>query len=951
MAKFDFLGILKDYFRENKKNILVSAIGFIFIVSVLTVTLTTDFSLKKQYIIDQIGEDGLEINLVVEDTTYDDYTNLEDGYNNIMSEIEQTVDEKGLSQYFIYQKSSSTTISFDTKFSPSSYGITKIGTAGDYEFNSLESSSRFEGRLAEDTPNGTSTEVVFIEDITNFQGLYSLDEEIMISHHVSSFYQVGQFYNTTIKIVGIYYTEVFPLEVAPDVFEYRLKDDLLANLSTIEYNAFYTTENNLAILEGNLRTNSVYKAVKTQVTISLVNKINPETFGATIKKINSAMRDLALTSNYYMWKWIKSDIYGSYNVDSSYKLNEFLTISGELENNYYLSIILMLPAFCITIIFTYFVSNIFFDSRKEQIGILRIRGINRFQLMGILAIEGFLASVVSLIIGYFIGVIFSTLTINSTAFLDYNFSFEYFDYNQGTFSAVAISTFILAGIIIIFRSINLSRIDFKDTSNPLEKIPTWKKRYFDIIIFIVGIIGNMIYLMIIFNPSLFVSVSSSLAFTTVLTYIFMPFPFLLLFGGILSVSRIFPVLIRFISQKSWKNFANLFSYSLTTMVRQKEAVLRTILMLAITISMVWALFIIPPVLENNAVRSSYYSVGADCYYDHPWFPYLEERLTNDTDNIEGFTRMGTMRLEISGTIDVFIIDDNFLDVAFFENSFCSKESVRELLESEMGLLLIEREFNDLGSKIGQNITIKGNTFNTTELTIIDTFNYWPRLVTKPYAERSSTKYDSRSKMVISIDTVNELVSKGVISSYDLVTDGYYLKLTEEADYLEVKSDYYQYHTPLVIAPVQIESNLAALLYDILYLHLNDLLIVIFSTFMLTILLYGFRQVRGRTREISVERSLGMTMNQQIKLFFFETLSILGFSFIFGSLLGIFFAITLSSILLMSAVNTVIPPPALYFPLLEINITEFILIAFGLVISILPILFSREEDITKSLKVK
>jgi len=554
-----------------------------------------------------------------------------------------------------------------------------------------------------------------------------------------------------------------------------------------------------------------------------------------------------------------------------------------------------------------------------------------------------LSAIISLVIGYLIGICLAALTIKSDSFLNYKLAFESVNISLGTFNTVLFWTFVFTGSIILNRIISLSRLDVIDAKNPVEKNPFWKKYYIDIFLLIAGIAGNVFFFYMMFNPMMMVDLGPLVFILMILTLLLMPFPFFLLFGGIMTLSRLVSPLVTLVAHKFWKKSANLFSYAMTTMIRQKQSAIRTILLISVVFALIWATFTIPPVLLMNNERTTYYSVGADAYYDNDWNSTVVETLFASNENFTDLMAVGYANMDFFGNdLDVLIIQPNFLEVAYYEESFGSITAIGELFKDNHSVMMNEKGLEDSNHDVGGVLKLQSE--GEISLNIVGSFTYFPRLV-KQVADYWD--YYEDPKVVMSNSTLTELYNKSVLNEFQTINMGYYLKLSPTANITALKNDFGE---KMRIASYEMEQARNSLGWRIMWLHLNVLFLVNMITIALTIILYGYKQVHGRARELSVERSLGMKQLQISRLFFFESSILIGFSYLFGSILGFLFSTSIVSILIMGSAHYAIPPPVIFFPLVDIHKVIFLLIAGGLAASIIPAYLARKQDITKSLKV-
>ncbi|MHA2335209.1 MAG: FtsX-like permease family protein, partial [Candidatus Hodarchaeales archaeon] len=947
-------GILKYYFRENNRNILVTALGLIFIISIFSVTLTSEQVARYDFIDSKLGN-NIEISILTKETSIFP-SNFEGRVNNLKTKMSDKINTHDLSDMIFHDDlatalgrveimNETTTIPMDYKF---------VGALNLDISNQFISSSRFSGRFPSAPDEvmlvkGSYTNVFYEGDTQGFSLNnminYNLDQVVNITSR--DYENHTQLYNHNVTIVGIYDTSYFIKTHEYGFIESYLTDQLIINNPVIETNTFYAADHDsFKSIMNSLHIDELHTDVQTQFKLDLSDKIDSANFEILSTTIDTFLRDASWSSGMTLWRYQQLNTGNGYYKELIWQINEFSLIRMELGNTIFFSMLLMIPALSITILFSNFAANIFFGRRKSQIGLLRVRGFSRKQLLGVLIVEGLLSAITSLIIGYVLGLGLATLTASSRDFLDFKFALNPMIVAPGTFYAVLLWTIVIVGTIMISRTISLSKLDVIESRKPIKKEPLWRRSYLDIIFLVLGIAGNGFFLYLVFNNPFITMDGPMMIVIVILTLFFLPFPFFLLFGGLLTLSRLVPPTVNFVSKKIWHRFANIFSYSLSTMVRQKESAIRSILLVSLTFSMIWTLFTIPPVMDLNTTRTSYYSVGADSYYSHAWNETLEASFSND-NNIADFVPLGVLTLYTQPRLDVFIVFPQFLDVAYFEEGFGTSNAIEDLYSNNFNLMMNVKGLESGNREIGDNMTIKSNDGSiSAEMIIMGSFNYWPRLITST-PTNDPWSFDS-SKIIITNETFSEFIDTGIIDlDTTSVEEGYYFKLAKDADNDKLKETYGE---ELVFASEVIQDKQTTLSYQLLWIQLNVLFLVNMCTIVLTIILYGYRQVRGRARELSVERSLGMKQLQISRIFIYESLSILGFSFVFGTILGFLFSSSMVSIVIMTSMSYSIPPPLLFFPLETINGVIGLLILVGIVASIIPAIMARKQNISESLKV-
>ncbi|MFX0181622.1 MAG: FtsX-like permease family protein [Candidatus Hodarchaeota archaeon] len=964
-------GFIRDYFAEYNRNIVITALGLIFIVAIMTVTVTSEVSVKAQYIKESLGYENSTIpfQIIGSDESWE--FNYSSYRKTMIMEFTKIVDKNEVIEYF--HDDGLTSISFsiwvrkeqDQEILPykAEFGLLD----GDIQ-KLLSSSSNFEGRAPV-----KNNEVLYVKGLggtgdEDYSPLRAFELDIRLGQQINisrSGYEYddqqqqwiyGKEYNLTTEIVGIYHTEIVAIEkeLSGEWIGSKklLKDNLILNNPILTPGAFYTTDYELfSILTKSLHgSNPIEYFVRHQYTLELSKAIRPNIFRKAATTFERFFEDFYWVSKYNLKRY---DLYWS---GEGYHLSLFTKISGlevikkELDASRFTNVLLAIPALSITIFYFSFSTNMFFDRRLDQVELLRVRGVTRRQLLIILIIEGAISSILALIFGYLMGIFLVSSTVRSKTFLNFQISFDVTFISVNTLLQVLLMTFFVILWMIFSRIIRLNRLDVSETRNLVDKTPFWQRAHLDVILIILAFLGNIFFLMMILSPQVMWEIDPETATLHILTLLFSPFPFILLLGGLLLLSRIVPPVINIVSQKIWRVAENFFAYSMMNVVRHKESAIRTILLISLLFSLEWAMFTIPPVVETHVARTTYYQIGADAYYQQWWNTTIEEILSNDP-NIEAFTSIGSYSHRDSRglAIDLFIISENFLDIVYWESGFGSRQAIKDLFKLNEGLyhygLMSKRGLTITGKEIGDILTLRYITASDNHnLTVAGTFSYCPRLVTKP------PELYNHPQMIITKKTINAMLNKGIITYITDVEQGYYLKLAQNANITLLKETYGI--NDVLYAADDISESTSSLLYQLLWIQLNILFIISFITIILVIIFYYYKQAKGRSREFGIYVSLGLRKFQLIKLFVYETIVILGFSYVFGGILGSIFTLTYVSLMIMplAKYSMPLPQPIIFYPLEVINLILGVMIIISVITAVITAWNVSKTDIVSSLRV-
>jgi ABC-type antimicrobial peptide transport system permease subunit len=250
-----------------------------------------------------------------------------------------------------------------------------------------------------------------------------------------------------------------------------------------------------------------------------------------------------------------------------------------------------------------------------------------------------------------------------------------------------------------------------------------------------------------------------------------------------------------------------------------------------------------------------------------------------------------------------------------------------------------------GKESGEKLTLRFITASDDHnLTVGGAFSYCPRLVNKP------PELYSYPQMIITNKTIEAMLNKMIITFINDVEQGYYLKLVPNANITTMKETYGI--NDVLYATDDISESTTSLLFQVLWMQMNVLFVICFITIILVIIFYYYKQAKGRSRELGIYVSLGLKKFQLLRLFVYETIVILGFSYIFGSLLGVIFTFTYVSLMIMplSRYSMPLPQPIIFYPLEIINLIIGIMIIVSIITATITAWRVSKTDIIKSLRV-
>lgn len=936
MELFGHANLIRPYFRENQKIILINILGLMIVTLIFTVAFISDLTFKMSYVENEVSKKGQYNFCITNDSTETDNPDslfLRFEANKIRNMVNSTAKRTNVADFvsdtYYYSLGRNVDLN-DTSTGENYWPDPFFQSVNRTILSEMAESSQFVGRLPEQ-----SNEIIYLAASSYFSNkpsllddmkeLMEVGEEIYISIE-------GTQVNFTFILVGVY---------TPSLNEkIGISDPLLINHPILLPHGLLIDHQFFQILFSPLAREAINWHVRVEFSLSIKEQADYFTIGGILSDIKRFSTSISVHQGYYENRYIPSGDH--YLYVQSLGMSEFDLLTNELTAISLMGFITLIPSLIIAFFLAQYVFNVFEKHWEHQIGLMRLRGATSNQIFYLVLIEGVISFVCALIIGYFVCIGFFGVILSFMPFFSPNFIFEKVLFSNSTIQSILIWSGLITSYFVFKRERKAIKLDIKDTVRENLAISTESQSKRGLLLFFVGITGSFFY----FNISTFTGTNETFLdlFFILIALLFIPFPIFILVGGILSISYIvIPVLNR-TAKLTWNKFGNLFSYSLTNLVRQGETI-RVILIVSITFSMFWLMFTLPAVLHANTVRNSYYSTGADSYYSHAWNSTLEKSFLDDP-SIEQFSPVAKIRFQISEYFYLTsgIISPNYLEAAYFEESFISKTTLENFINtspttSYFPILMSIMGLEYFGLKISDTIFLGAEGGVARNFTIVGTYTYWPRLV---YSEH----FDS-SGVVMTNATYNQLKNVNFFGSSSEMSAGYYFKLAFGANRSMMKDAYGE--ESLIFAEELISESESAGAFQILRVNLIILFFLNCITIFLIIFFNGYFQLSNRIRELAVERALGMKLPQLTRSFLYESASILVFSLIFGSIFGILLSFSIILIWLVVLPPSSFLPPIVFFPLLEISLSIGLFIFIGLLACVIPARFARKKNLSVALR--
>ncbi|NHJ32871.1 MAG: ABC transporter permease [Asgard group archaeon] len=613
-------------------------------------------------------------------------------------------------------------------------------------------------------------------------------------------------------------------------------------------------------------------------------------------------------------------------------------------------LVFMLPTLGMALTLTAFASNQVKKQRDLQVYSLHQRGSSRQMLFSFMVFELVIFALIAVLVGVLIGWPYTFVALKSDEFFSFGAEISEFALN---FKTVGISLGIGFGVAFLSNIFSLWR-KTKTTvdevmQEQVEKPPFWERLYLDFFVLFLGLLMWLVSFAQIQGTS-----ETALEFAL---YFAAPAPILIIIGAIMIITRIYPVIIKFVSNLIFKiPKLEITAVSARNAIRRKGSTSRTIILMTITFTLTVATMIVPDSYRAFDVEDKYYHLGADIVVNGvdvltPTYKETIEAL----EGVEAATYVGI--LELSNTesdllyqIKIMGIElDNFSTVAFQEAEYTNGRGIDDLIDSmqnDTDVIGQQKEIELLSLDENATFTISNWALEGSDVVekfypvhIVDYYEYWPVL------------YNSVPQVTakeINVGLIGNLSLPFTIArnDYDVegklfvkVTEGY--SISELASLIETTT---QHDTDNIDEMTLIsEGTLKA---TVLFGALNSSFIISLLISSATLIVMMIVQGIEREKEIAVMKSFGVNPRQLFNFFISEAIIVLLFTLVVGVGLGFGISVLLMQVL---RIGSEIPDHEMVFPLLKVLWTTLIVFGVSLLSTIIPIIINTRKKISGALK--
>lgn len=685
------------------------------------------------------------------------------------------------------------------------------------------------------------------------------------------------------------------------------------------------------------------------------------TYLIDLRKVDT-FRVVSLVNNYEQFKF---DFYREVDLaDSSGEKitinNNFINAVKDADDQIQSLIVYLLlfatPVVVLALFMTHYSFGLVQKHKHVKLGVLLNRGVSRTQYVTVLVFETILSLGMSVVGSFALSIPVSTLMVRTSGFLEFNDATPPIILLLDLLMFVTRVGLVLVVLANVMRIINLGRKTIPDLEKHTMEDPTqpfWERFHLDLIMTGTGL---LFYFLFVTGSAEEFDLPELL-----LSILVFPSPILIILGSVLLTSRVFTFLTNYLSKRLWKAAGGLFSFSLKNIGRRSRNAQRALLLIALTMAFTVAFVSFPFSYITWLTNNVYYDNGAELTIqltDNTSFgneTVYASILDNLTQVVDDYSPVLTAKLNGE---DIFVVNaSTFAQAAWMDDWYVRdlSRTMEDLRTDNQSLILYDKNAEALDLK-------QWDTFNWTpayhlskdqpifEFEVANTFEYWPKLVTNIHVNP-----EDDLKAVISVGTFEAILAKigerqELLGMVEHEKHYLYINLKPEANLTlvgEVLEDN-PYVRSRWFAQAEVDEQLEGPIYQAVFTQINNNLVYCLIIVITSLLMFGFLQLVERSRELAVERSLGMTLRQTTILFMYENLWFVFFGIIAGTVLGT----ALSSLFLLPFItNNQIPPLRMVYPWQVITGLVGVLTMFTLFTSTIPAYLSSKIEVAQQLRVE
>lgn len=622
-----------------------------------------------------------------------------------------------------------------------------------------------------------------------------------------------------------------------------------------------------------------------------------------------------------------------------------------------ISFLVSFPVICIALYLVLYSFGLTRRQKQNQIGILKTRGSSSIQIFTCFLSEIIISTLITVLAGFIISILFADWILRSSDFLVFLGTPIPVKATLSTFQTLIIWGLIISLFLNFVRIFKMSRQEITETIIPSEtQPPFWKRFYLDFLMFIIGTITWLILLNLLSHPYLTGGDIDSFL-VQIIGLLGIPAPFMMFFGSIMIIARLFPYLMKILSDFLWQIEGGINAFAVRNIIRHKQSANRTVLLmtLAFAFSILASSLIFS--VDKTQQNSLYYRYGADIVVstggtaNNAVLSILEENISHVSEVSHEYNAIYHTEGKYFRTLHCKFVDPTtYAQVAYTDPSFGLSDSLNRLMEvisDNESIVLFKGNIKADVTNPSLGETIKF-TFPRTyypgsiPLKIAGTFKYWPTLYPWAWEEYSQNYY-----FIGSLGLYENLTKSDCVTQY--TESNYLVKISSNENIEEIYSAIQKQTSSQVYSPaLQFHEYMNSFDRSFVLSILNSDLLVCAIISVAGVTMFAFFTYIERGKEIGVERTLGMTRLQTAQSFLVEALTIFSFGIVIGFLIGTYFV---TMFLRIIQLGEIIPPVTTHYPFELLGQLIAIIMVTAGIGTIVPAYFASRTDISRTLKVE
>jgi putative ABC transport system permease protein len=397
-----------------------------------------------------------------------------------------------------------------------------------------------------------------------------------------------------------------------------------------------------------------------------------------------------------------------------------------------LFVFLALPGIALAIFLSRYASELYGESQRREIGLLRARGASSAQVIAIAAASAALLGVAGSVLGFGLGMLVTLATRGSNALADAS---------TGTFLGIApwaVSAGLVMAVIASFmptwNAVRLNVMAERRRVKRTERAPFWKRSWMDVGMLVAGALVLLtVHLAGGFNPG-----GAGEGQTILLSsYLFLA-PVFFWIGLTLFMQRLLVRFIPIFAKSAAGRSSGFGQVAARGMGWRANRLSSAITVIALTLSFGVSLALFTSTFDTQKATDQHYVIGSDVRVTPATGvtqdPGLEQRLLVPGATAVTGVMQDTQALIGSERQVVYGIDaPSFAKTAFLPDSFVQEGSAQDLLaklqSTPNGVVVSVEAATNLGLVVGDPLLVRVSTvsggYNDDALVVVGTFTIFP----------------------------------------------------------------------------------------------------------------------------------------------------------------------------------------------------------------------------------